>query len=93
MLRVSGAAESIIEDLDAPFDLGWSRFMIGHASYISGDSVTARAAFDAALPLFIDAGDVSAFVLVVYAKAGILGSGGRLDDSGLAARRSRILVE
>lgn len=65
-------AESIFEQLDAPFDLGWSRFMIGHASYISGDPVTARHAFDTALPLFIDAGDISAFVLVVYAKAGIL---------------------
>ncbi len=65
-------AESIFEQLDAPFDLGWSRFMIGHASYISGDPVTARQAFDTALPLFIDAGDISAFVLVVYAKAGIL---------------------
>ncbi len=65
-------AETIFEHLDAPFDLGWSRFMIGHASYVSGDPVTARKAFDSALPLFIDAGDISAFVLVVYAKAGIL---------------------
>ena len=76
-------AEAIFEKLDAPFDLGWSRFMIGHASYISGDPVTARRAFDTALPLFIDAGDISAFVLVVYAKAGILEVEG---DSVTAAR-------
>jgi predicted ATPase/class 3 adenylate cyclase len=76
-------AESIFEQLDAPFDLGWSRFMIGHASYVSGDPVTARKAFDSALPLFIDAGDISAFVLVVYAKAGILEVEG---DSVTAAR-------
>lgn len=71
-IELARKAESIFEDLDAPFDLGWSRFMIGHASYISGDPATARAAFDTALPSFIDAGDVSALVLVVYAKAGIL---------------------
>ncbi|MGB7861348.1 MAG: adenylate/guanylate cyclase domain-containing protein [Acidimicrobiia bacterium] len=71
-IALARKAESIFERLDAPFDLGWSRFMIGHASYISGDPVTAREAFDTALPLFIDAGDISAFVLVVYSKAGIL---------------------
>ncbi len=71
-IELARKAESIFEHLDAPFDLGWSRFMIGHASYVAGDAGTARDAFDAALPLFIDAGDVSAFVLVIYAKAGIL---------------------
>ncbi len=71
-IALARKAESIFEHLDAPFDLGWSRFMIGHASYVSGDPATARQSFDAALPLFIDAGDISAFVLVVYAKAGIL---------------------
>lgn len=86
-------AESIFEELDAPFDLGWSRFMIGHASYISGDSVTARAAFDAALPLFIDAGDVSAFVLVVYAKAGILDLEGDSMTAAYLLGALEVLVE
>ena len=82
-IALARKAESIFEGLDAPFDLGWARFMIGHASYVLKDRGTAREAFDAALPLFIDAGDISAFVLVVYAKAGILDIEG---DSVTAAR-------
>lgn len=71
-IELARKAEQEFERLDAPFDLGWARFMVAHASYLSGDLGTARRYIDAALPLFVDAGDVSAFTLVMYAKAGIV---------------------
>jgi predicted ATPase/class 3 adenylate cyclase len=92
-ITLARKAESIFEQLDAPFDLGWSRFMIGHASYISGDPETARQAFDAALPLFIDAGDISAFVLVVYAKAGILEVEGNSETAARLLGALEVLVK
>jgi predicted ATPase/class 3 adenylate cyclase len=72
VIELARRAEQEFEGLDTPFDLGWARFMVAHASYLSHDPATARRYIDAALPLFVDAGDVSALTLVMYVKAGII---------------------
>lgn len=69
-------AESAFETLDAPFDLGWARFMIAHASYLRGDAASARRYIDTAIPLFVEADDISALTLVIYVKAAVLAAEG-----------------
>jgi predicted ATPase/class 3 adenylate cyclase len=71
-LEYGKRAEGEFEQLDAPFDLGWARFMIAYASFGVGDYETCRRYVDAALTLFLDAGDLSALVLIMYVKAGVL---------------------
>lgn len=65
-------AEWELDGLDAPFDVGWTRFMIAHASYLAGDHVSAREYVDSALSMFIEARDLSAMVLIMYIKARVL---------------------
>ena len=78
-------AEKVFEALDAPFDLGWTRFMIAHCSYRDGNYADARRYVDAGLPLFLEADDVSALTLVMYVKSGVCLAEG---DSITAARLS-----
>ena len=83
VLRYAFLAESEFLGLDAPFDLGWARFMIAETSAFAGDFDTARSYVDLAASLFVEARDLSAVVLILYLKAVLLMEEG---DEIMAAR-------
>ena len=65
------AAEALA-DVDAPFDLAWTRFLMAHALALLGRFEEARSSIDAAVPSFARARDVSAMVLILDMKAQII---------------------
>jgi predicted ATPase/class 3 adenylate cyclase len=80
-IRYATLAEDVFSELDAPYDLGWSRFMLAQAHFELGDYATARRYHAEGLRTFAEVGDQSAMVLFLYLKAGILiGEGDR--DTG-----------
>jgi tetratricopeptide (TPR) repeat protein len=65
------AAERLA-NVDAPFDLAWTRFLTAHALALLGRFEEARSSIDAAVPSFARARDVSAMVLILELKARII---------------------
>ncbi len=82
VIRHARLAEEIFEELDAPFDLGWSRFMLAQAHYELGDHAAAREYHADGLRDFASVGDQSAMVLFLYLKAGILIEEGKEEVGG-----------
>lgn len=65
-------AERIFAELDAPYDLGWSRFMLAWASFYLGELSEARAYHASGLRDFAEVRDLSALMLFVHMKISIL---------------------
>ncbi len=74
-------AEGIFRELDAPYDLGWSRFMLAEAHYSLGHLTEARLYFTDGLRDFARVSDRSAMVLFLFLKAAILYEEGAIDDA------------
>lgn len=72
VLKYAFLAEAEFSKLDAPFDLGWARFMIAETSTVAGDFETARSYVDLAASSFVEARDLSAVVLILHLKAALL---------------------
>lgn len=83
VLKYAFLAESEFLNLDAPFDLGWTRFMIAETSTYASDFETARSYVDHAVSSFVEARDLSAVVLILYLKSALLVDEG---DEIMAAR-------
>ncbi len=71
-IRYATLASTEFEALDAPFDLGWTKFMLAQGHFLLGRLGEARRYLDAALLLFVAARDLSAIVLVLYLKTAVL---------------------
>jgi predicted ATPase/class 3 adenylate cyclase len=76
-IRNALLAVAEFENLDAPFDLGWSLFMLAQAHTMLGDLEEARGYIDRGLPLFVASGDLSATVLYLMLKASLEIADGR----------------
>jgi tetratricopeptide (TPR) repeat protein len=75
-------AAAEFEDLDAPFDLGWTYAVLAD-TYLRVDRIAdARIYIDRASHIFADSGDLSAAVLILQIKSYILSLGG--DDVSAA---------
>ena len=71
-IRNATVAAAEFETVDAPFDLGWARFMIARGHFTFGHLAETRTYLDQALPLFVAARDLSAIVLLLYLKTAVL---------------------
>ncbi len=83
----------IFSDIDAPFDLGWARFMVAFGSLKLGDLDAGRRSLRLASDLFSGVGDLSAMALIADT-ASVLAHGlGQLRSSAFLAGAARHLKE
>jgi tetratricopeptide (TPR) repeat protein len=76
-IRYATLAAAQFETLDAPFDLGWTRFMLAQGHFLLGHLDDTRRYLDETMPLFVAARDLSAIVLVLYLETAVLVAEGR----------------
>lgn len=76
-IREALLAEAEFKHLDAPFDLGWTWFMLAYAHNVLGNTTRTREYINLGLPLFVTAGDLSAAVLFLHLKAALISTEGK----------------
>jgi predicted ATPase len=80
--------------LDAPYDLGWAWFMLGHTNIRKGATEEAIPPTSNSLDLFADVGDVSALALIIDLVSELmLVSSDRESASYFAGAQTRIKVD
>lgn len=65
VIEQCGRSAEIFSDIDAPFDLGWARFMVAHGHLKKGEWASGRVALRLASDLFSGVGDLSALALIL----------------------------
>ncbi|HEU4319235.1 MAG TPA: adenylate/guanylate cyclase domain-containing protein [Acidimicrobiia bacterium] len=65
VIKQCGRSAEIFSDIDAPFDLGWARFMVAHGHLKKGEWAEGRVALRLASDLFSGVGDLSALALIL----------------------------
>jgi len=76
-LEHAQASVKTLQQVDAPFDLGWAQFTVGHMLMVKRDLEGARQNLDSAMPGFLEDGDLSALILFLTDYAAIETLSGR----------------
>ncbi|MFZ0013156.1 MAG: adenylate/guanylate cyclase domain-containing protein [Acidimicrobiia bacterium] len=94
VVEFCGRSADIFSDIDAPFDLGWARFMLAFAFAKQGKIDPARASLRLAADLFSGVGDLSAMALILDSMSAIsLKVGDRRRSAYFAGAARRIKLD